>query len=121
MEKTIEVGYGNVKKVAIGGNNPLIFIGGPCAIEGRDHTFMMAEAIQTICQKVGVDWIFKACYDKDCRSAPDSFHGLGIDEGLKILSGLGTNSDTKQKRDEALPLGESMTPEAHPISFAVGG
>jgi 2-dehydro-3-deoxyphosphooctonate aldolase (KDO 8-P synthase) len=86
MEKTIEVGYGKVKKVAIGGNNPLIFIGGPCAIEGRDHTFMMAEAIQTICQKVGVDWIFKACYDKDCRSAPDSFHGLGIDGGLKILS-----------------------------------
>lgn len=42
-------------------------------------------------------------------------------QGLKILSGLGTNSDTKQKRSEALPLGESMTSEAQPISFAVGG
>ena len=42
-------------------------------------------------------------------------------QGLKILSGLGTNSDTKQKRGEALPLGESMTSEAQPIGSAVGG
>ena len=42
-------------------------------------------------------------------------------QGLKILSGLGTNSDIKQKRSKALPLGESLTSEATPISFAVGG
>jgi len=40
---------------------------------------------------------------------------------IKILSGLGTNSDTKQKRSKALPLGESMTSEAQPIGSAVGG
>lgn len=27
------------------------------------------------------------------------------------MSGCGTQSDTKQKRDEALPLGKSVTPE----------
>ena len=42
-------------------------------------------------------------------------------QGLKILSGSGIESDIKQKRGKALPLGESMTHEAHPISFAVGG
>ena len=42
-------------------------------------------------------------------------------EDLKIWSGLGTNSDIKQKRSKALPLGESMTSEAPPISYAVGG
>jgi len=42
-------------------------------------------------------------------------------QGLKILSGSGIESDIKQKRNEALPLGESMTSEANPISFAVGG
>ncbi len=42
-------------------------------------------------------------------------------QGLKIWSGLGTNSDVKQKRSKALPLGESMTSEATPISYAVGG
>ncbi|HYX09384.1 MAG TPA: IS200/IS605 family element RNA-guided endonuclease TnpB [Bacteroidales bacterium] len=42
-------------------------------------------------------------------------------QGLKILSGSGIESDIKQKRSKALPLGESMTSEAHPISYAVGG
>ena len=37
------------------------------------------------------------------------------------ISGLGTNSDIKQKRGKALPLGESMTHEAQPISSAAGG
>jgi len=38
-----------------------------------------------------------------------------------INSGFGTQSEYKQKQVEALPLGESMTPEAHPIAFGVGG
>jgi hypothetical protein len=42
-------------------------------------------------------------------------------EGLKILSGSGIESDIKQKRSKALPLGESMTSEAQPIAFGVGG
>jgi len=87
MDKTIiEVGYGSVNKVQIGAGLPLVFIGGPCAIESRDHALKMADLIGKICLRVGIQWIYKSCYDKDCRSAPDSFHGAGIDEGLKILS-----------------------------------
>ena len=37
-------------------------------------------------REVKYSLIFKACYDKDCRSAPDSFHGLGVDHGLSVLS-----------------------------------
>lgn len=90
-KKIVKVGYGNVKPICIGDNLPLVFVGGPCAIESREHTFKMAEEIGRICQKVGIEWIFKSCYDKDCRSSPDSFHGCGIDEGLKILSDVRDN------------------------------
>lgn len=86
LTKVIEVGYGNVKKVRIGGGNRLVLIGGPCAIENRDHALMMADRIGKICRDLDVDWIYKSCYDKDCRSSPDSYHGCGIDEGLQILS-----------------------------------
>ena len=86
MTKEIEIGYGNVEKVKIGGTLPLAFVGGPCAIENRDHALFMAEAIAKICQKLNMPWIYKSCYDKDCRSSPKSFHGVGIEEGLKILS-----------------------------------
>jgi 2-dehydro-3-deoxyphosphooctonate aldolase (KDO 8-P synthase) len=85
-KKIVEVGYGKVAKVKIGYGLPLAFIGGPCAIESRDHAFKMADEISKICRRVGIDWIYKSCYDKDCRSAPDSYHGLGVDDGLRILA-----------------------------------
>ena len=88
MTKTISVGYGKVKKVKIGGFLPIVFIGGPCAIESKDHAFFMAERIKKICKKVGIKFIYKSCYDKDCRSSSKSFHGLGLDHGLRILSDL---------------------------------
>ncbi len=84
-KKIFKVGYGKVKKVTLGSDN-LVFIGGPCAIENLDHSLYLAEKINTICSKLKIQYIFKACFDKDCRSSPSSFHGVGIDEGLKILS-----------------------------------
>lgn len=84
--KIIQVGYGDVAQVTIGGTAPLVFVGGPCAIENRDHAFKMADEIGSICRRVGIPWVYKSCYDKDCRSSPNSFHGLGVDEGLKILA-----------------------------------
>ncbi len=87
-KKIIEVGYGKVTKVKIGSKLPLVFIGGPCAIESREHAFKMADEIGEICHRVGISWIYKSCYDKDCRSSPESFHGLGVDHGLQILANV---------------------------------
>ncbi|MFC2117195.1 3-deoxy-8-phosphooctulonate synthase [Bacteroidota bacterium] len=87
MEKRIiEIGYGAVQPVRVGKNLPLVFIGGPCAIENRNHAFKMADEIGKICRQVDIKWIYKSCFDKDCRSSSDSYHGCGIDTGLSILS-----------------------------------
>ena len=84
--KTIKVGYGEAKQAIIGGMEKLVFLGGPCAIESRDHALMMAERIGEICLKLDIPWIYKSCFDKDCRSSANSFHGIGLDEGLEIFS-----------------------------------
>ena len=42
-----------------------------------------------------------------------------LKQGINILSGYGIESDIKQKQEEALPLGESVIPEAQP-SLVVG-
>lgn len=86
---TISIGRDkNVSNVTIGDKAALAFIGGPCAIESSDHARKMAEQIGEICDRLEISWIYKSCYDKDCRSAPDSFHGIGLDEGLKILGDI---------------------------------
>tara|TARA_B100000700_G_C14835551_1_gene756649 strand:+ start:122 stop:1006 length:885 start_codon:yes stop_codon:yes gene_type:complete len=88
---SVSVGYGSVKKVKISKTGPLVFIGGPCAIESRDHAFRMAEKIQNICSNLKIPWIYKSCYNKDSRSSQKSFNGLGINRGLKILSEIREN------------------------------
>ena len=90
IQKEFLIGYGNVKKVKIGKFNPLVFIGGPCAIESEKHSLVMALRIKKICEKLNIKFIFKSCFNKDSRSSPESFNGIGLDEGLSILQKVRT-------------------------------
>ena len=83
QDKIITVG-----EIAIGGTNPFALITGPCQLESRDHAFMMAEKIAEACAKSGTQFIFKASYDKANRSSINTQRGLGIEEGLRILSDI---------------------------------
>lgn len=80
------VGDRNVRQVKIGLGQDLVFIGGPCAIESEKHAIFIANKINKICKKLKIPWIYKSCFNKDCRSSETSFHGIGIDKGLEILS-----------------------------------
>ncbi len=83
--RDIIIGGGDVAKVTIGEQQPLTLIGGPCAIESEEHALYMAGELKKITERVGVQFIYKSCYDKDCRSSIGSFHGLGFKQGLPIL------------------------------------
>lgn len=83
--RDVAVGGGPVARVVIGQHQPLTLIGGPCAIESEQHSLFMASELKAICSRVGVQFIFKSCYDKDCRSSIGSFHGIGLAQGLAIL------------------------------------
>ena len=88
-KKKININSGK-QKIVIGQDEDLVLIAGPCAIENKDHAFKMADLINSVCLKLGINWVYKSCYDKDCRSSPKSFHGVGIEEGLKILEAVRT-------------------------------
>jgi 2-dehydro-3-deoxyphosphooctonate aldolase (KDO 8-P synthase) len=77
-----EINIGNIK---IGGK-PFVFIGGPCVIEGRDITLKIAEKLKEITASLDIPFVFKSSYDKANRTSASSFRGLGMEEGLKILS-----------------------------------
>ncbi|MDY6842701.1 MAG: 3-deoxy-8-phosphooctulonate synthase [Thermodesulfobacteriota bacterium] len=74
-----------IKNVTVGGGNQLVFIGGPCVIEGRDVILSIAEKLKNITSTVNIPFIFKSSYDKANRSSLKSFRGPGIEEGLRIL------------------------------------
>lgn len=83
MSATRQIEIGNV---TLGGNAPVAFILGPCQLESLDHARMMAERIAEACAPSGARFIFKASYDKANRSSITTKRGIGIDEGLTILS-----------------------------------
>ena len=58
---------------------------GPNVIESEEHTLYMAGKIKEIMDKYDVLFIFKTSFDKANRTSLNSYRGLGIEEGLKIL------------------------------------
>jgi 2-dehydro-3-deoxyphosphooctonate aldolase (KDO 8-P synthase) len=49
-------------------------------------TIDTAGRLKEICAKLNIPFIYKSSYDKANRSSGKSFRGLGMDEGLRILS-----------------------------------
>ena len=71
--------------VMVGSGKPLTLIAGPCVIENRDLVFEVAEAVNAICKKLGVQYIFKASFDKANRTSASTFRGPGVTAGLAVL------------------------------------
>jgi 2-dehydro-3-deoxyphosphooctonate aldolase (KDO 8-P synthase) len=71
--------------IAIGGDNPPLFIAGPCVIESRDHVLRMARTLAKLRDELKIHLVFKSSFDKANRSSIDSFRGPGLKEGLDIL------------------------------------
>jgi 2-dehydro-3-deoxyphosphooctonate aldolase (KDO 8-P synthase) len=61
-------------------------IAGTCVVESEQMTIDTAGRLKEICAKLGIPFIYKSSYDKANRSSGKSFRGLGMDEGLRILS-----------------------------------
>ena len=65
------------------------FILGPCAIESEEFAWEMARSLKKISERTGIQFVFKASYDKANRTSVDSFRGPGVTEGCRILGEIG--------------------------------
>jgi len=66
-------------------DQPLFVIAGPCVVESLQLAIDTAGELKQMCSAVGIPFIYKSSYDKANRTSINSFRGLGIEEGLKIL------------------------------------
>ncbi len=64
-------------------------IAGPCAIEGEEMAFEIAEAVIKITDELQIPYIFKGSYRKANRSRLDSFTGIGDQKALEIIRKIG--------------------------------
>jgi 2-dehydro-3-deoxyphosphooctonate aldolase (KDO 8-P synthase) len=67
-------------------DRPLFLIAGPCVVESQALQIDVAGRLKEMCADLAIPFIFKSSYDKANRSSAASFRGLGVAEGLRILS-----------------------------------
>lgn len=88
-----------------------VFIAGPCAIESAELLDVVAQELVRINNKLGIDIIFKASFDKANRTSIHSFRGPGIDKGLQMLADVKSKYGLRLTTDiheswQAKPVGE---------------
>ena len=92
MTRSIQI----TDQIAFGGDNPPLFIAGPCVIESREHALAMGRTLRKLRDTLKINLVFKSSFDKANRSSIESFRGPGLEEGLDILRAV--------KAETGLPL-----------------
>jgi 2-dehydro-3-deoxyphosphooctonate aldolase (KDO 8-P synthase) len=77
-----------IKNIKISNNLPFTLIAGPCQTESLDHSLMMASNIKRICDKLGINFIYKSSFDKANRSSLDGKRGMGLEKTLPIFAAV---------------------------------
>jgi 2-dehydro-3-deoxyphosphooctonate aldolase (KDO 8-P synthase) len=81
--------------ITLGGNRMVLFAG-PCAAESYDICMETGTQVKKICAQLGIDYVFKASFDKANRTSAGSYRGPSIEGGLEILA--------RVKKDLKVPI-----------------
>lgn len=79
-QRTIKIG-----NFQIGNNLPLSLLCGPCQIESRQHAIDICGAMREITTELGINYVFKASFDKANRTSINGARGVGLEEGMRTF------------------------------------
>ncbi|MBS4771046.1 MAG: 3-deoxy-8-phosphooctulonate synthase [Proteobacteria bacterium] len=79
-QRTIKIG-----NFEINNRLPFALFAGPCQIESRQHAIDMCGAMIEITKELGINYVFKASFDKANRTSLNAPRGVGIEEGLRTF------------------------------------
>ena len=74
----------------VGIEQPFFLIAGPCVIESESLAMETASYLKKVCAELDINFVYKSSFDKANRTSGESFRGLGVEEGLRILEKVKT-------------------------------
>lgn len=77
-----------VGPITIGEGHPLAIIAGPCTLESLELGLEVGRHCKSVCESLGLPYIFKASFDKANRSSINSKRGIGIEQGLEHFQAI---------------------------------
>jgi 2-dehydro-3-deoxyphosphooctonate aldolase (KDO 8-P synthase) len=103
----------SIGRYRVGPGQPLLWILGPCVIESHDLTLRIAEHLAALAERLHLNIVFKASWDKANRTSGNSFRGPGLTEGLRTLAAV--------KERTGLPVTTDLheTVQVEPLSEVV--
>lgn len=69
----------------IGNELPLSLLCGPCQIESRQHAIDICGAMREMTSGLGMNYVFKASFDKANRTSINGARGVGLEEGMRTF------------------------------------
>lgn len=93
MTLTVTTKINIADRFFVGGNGRFVLFAGPCVVENEKITLTTAETLKSICERLGLNLVFKSSFDKANRSSVSSPRGVGLEQGLKILQRVKTEFD----------------------------
>jgi len=94
-----------------GAGQPLLVIAGPCVLETEELALLIGERLREISERLSIQMVFKASFDKANRTSAEARRGPGLEQGLAILrrvkeaTGLPVTTDIHESH-QAAPVGE---------------
>lgn len=87
----------------IGNNEAFTLIAGPCAAESHEQLIFLATEIKKITDELGINFIFKASFDKANRTTVDNDRGLGLEKTMKAFKEIREKLKVPTTTDIHLP------------------
>ena len=84
---TVTAGEG-ARQVSFSNFGKLTIIAGPCQMETREHSFMMAGRLVEICDALGIGLVYKSSFDKANRTSLSGKRGIGLEKSLEVFADL---------------------------------
>lgn len=82
---------------------PPFLIAGPCVVESEAMCLGIAERLRAIGDTLAIPVIFKASFDKANRTSVNGFRGHGLEEGLRVLEKVRSETGLPVLTDVHLP------------------
>ena len=97
------------------GSDKLTILAGPCAIESMDVLRTTAEGLKSVCEELGINYVFKSSFDKANRSSINSYRGVGMEKGLEMLAQIKKEFELPIVTDIHLPEQAAIVAEVADI------
>ena len=76
----------SVGKIQFSNSKDFCLIGGINVLEDYDSALNAANHYKEVCEKLNINLVFKASYEKANRSSINSYMGPGLKDGISMLS-----------------------------------